>query len=263
MIELVLQWIKNHSPSGILNWHDGQVYPEVTGYLIPTLLKYGETELASQYTDYLIGIQNEDGSFYGIDGKKRTFDVSAVYEGFMAIGETEAASKAKAWLQSQYMKSGALPISPGGDQTHVYTIRSSGLINSRKGKTYWSFAGAYDTRWGSKQRTHYIAYGLEGLEMLGVDITEPLLASQTVVSHGLMPYWAKEGWKEPEGTDVCATCQMAMLYARNGLNAEPLLKAVDGLIRNDGGVPQMKSDMFPVSWAAKFYLDAMYEFAQK
>jgi hypothetical protein len=34
---------------------------------------------------------------------------------------------------------------------------------------------------------------------------------------------------------------------------------VEGLIRSDGGVPQMKSDNWPVSWAAKFYLDAKHE----
>lgn len=264
MIELVLQWIRNHSPAGVLNWHDGKIYPEVTGYLIPTLLKYNEQDLALQYANYLIEMQNEDGSFYGIDGQKRTFDTSACYEGLLAIGETEAAQKAKSWLQSQQLDDGSLRIVPGGDQSHVYTIRASGLIKSRKGKTFWSFEGGWDTRWGSKQRVHYLAYGLEGLEMLGVDITEALEASQSAISNGLMPYWVKDGWKEPEGTDITATCQMAMLYARHDMKdvATKMIEAVEALIRSDGGVPQMKSDMFAVSWAAKFYLDAKYELAE-
>jgi len=259
MIDNVLGWIKSHSPSGVLNWHNGEVYPEVTGYLIPTLLKYGEDELAIQYAEYLLSIQNKDGSFNGIDGKARIFDTSACYEGLDAIGETDAADDAKTWLQSQYLDNGALPIEPGGDLTHVYTIRASGLINSRLGKKYWQFEDGWDTRWGSKQRMHYIAYGLEGLAMLGVDISEPLSISRRILVGGLMPYWIETDWKKARGTDVTATCQMAVLYAKHGVDAKPLVEAVEGLIRDDGGIPQMKSDNWPVSWAAKFYLDAKHE----
>jgi len=262
-VDLVLGWLRAHSPSGVLNWHDGDVYPEVTGYLIPTLLKYGEQDLALQYAEYLVSIQNDNGSFESIkDGVERIFDTAACYEGLLAIGKTEAASKAKAWLQSQYLNDGSLPIQPGGDLSHVYTARASGLINSRKGKKYWSFTGSWDTRWGSEQRTHYIAYGLEGMEYLGIEVINALEASQMALNGNLMPYWIKEDWKDGRGTDVTATCQMAILYNRYGLDAEPMIKAVEALIRNDGGVPQTKEDMFPVSWAAKFYLDAKYEITE-
>ena len=260
MNELVLGWIKNHSPSGVLNWHDGQVYNEVTGYLIPTMLKWGEIDLALQYREYLLESQNPDGTWNGIDGKVRVFDTAACYEGLLAIGETEVAENVKNYLQTLYLDNGALPIEPGGDLTHIYTARASGLINSRLGRDYWQFDGGWDMRWGSKQRTHYIAYGLEGLEMLGVDISEPLQASiDALGKDNLMPYWIEEDWSKPQGTDVTATCQMAMLYARNGMDAESLIKAVEKLIRDDGGVPQTKDDMWPVSWAAKFYLDAKHE----
>ena len=107
-VDLVLGWLRAHSPSGVLNWHDGDVYPEVTGYLIPTLLKYGEQDLALQYAEYLVSIQNDNGSFESIkDGVERIFDTAACYEGLLAIGKTEAASKAKAWLQSQYLNDGS------------------------------------------------------------------------------------------------------------------------------------------------------------
>ena len=256
MIDNVLKWIKRHSPSGVLNWHDGQLYPEVSGYLIPTMLKLGEIDLALQYRDYILSVQNDDASWNGVDGRKRIFDTSACYEGLMAIGETEEADRVKNYLQTQYIDSGALPIEPGGGQTHIYTARASGLINSRLGREYWQFDGGWDMRWGSKQRTHYIAYGLEGLHLLGVDITEPLQASVDALINNLMPYWIKEDWSEPQGTDIAATCQMAMLYKLNGMDGEPLIKAVEKLIRNDGGVPQTKDDMWPVSWAAKYYLEA-------
>jgi len=262
MIDKVLGWIKKHSPSGVLNWHGGNVYPEVTGYLIPTLLKYGEVELALQYADYLLSVQNDNGSFNGIDWRARVFDTSACYEGLLAIGETDAADRAKMWLQSLYLDNGALPTAPGSNQSHIYTARASGLINSRKGKKYWDFTGGWDLRWGSKQRTHYIAYGLEGMAMLGIDITDALKASRSAAVGNLMPYWVKRDWEKPVGTDVTATCQMAILYKRCGLDGSEMIKAIEKLIHSDGGVPQTKKDDWAISWAAKFYLDAKYELAE-
>ena len=141
MIENVLKWIKNHSPSGVLNWEGGEPYPEVTGYLIPTLLKYGENKLARQYADWLLSIQNGNGSFSDINGIPRTFDTAACYEGLMALGEVEAADRAKKWLQGLYLDCGALPITEVDNHTHIYTARASGLINSRYGRQYWSFVG--------------------------------------------------------------------------------------------------------------------------
>ena len=251
MIDLVLNWIKSHSPSGVLDWDGGNPYPEVTGYLIPTLLKYGEGKLARQYADWLLSIQNGDGSFNDQKGQARIFDTAAIMEGLFAIGETEAASKAKKWLQSQYLKSGELPIIPGDKHTHIYTARASGLINSRYGRSYWSFDGTWDKRWGSPQRTHYIAYGLEGLSMLSVDILEPLEASQKVLNGNLMPYWVKSNWENGGGMDICATCQFAILYKQNGLKYQHMVEAVENYIK------QKQSPV--LSWTAKFYLDVKHE----
>jgi hypothetical protein len=73
-----------------------------------------------------------------------------------------------------------------------------------------------------------------------------------------MPYWVREDWKEPQGTDISATCQMSVLYNKYGLDSKPMIAAVERLIRSEGGVPQTKDDNWPVSWAAKYYLDAKY-----
>jgi hypothetical protein len=258
MIERVLNWIKTHSPSGVLNWENGQAYPEVTGYLIPTLLKYGEDKLARQYADWLLSIQNADGSFNDINGLARTFDTAAIMEGLYAIGETEAADRAKKWLQGLYMDCGALPIIEGDDHTHIYTARASGLINSRYGRSYWSFEGDWDERWGENQRTHYIAYGLEGLALLGVDITDALIASQNALQAFLMPYRVTR-WQYSGGTDISATCQMAILYKQFGLEYQGMIEAVEKLIMPSGGLPLSKDSLVCASWTAKFYLDVKHE----
>ena len=48
------------------------MYPETSGYLIPTLIKYGERYndpnvimIAKNISDWLLSIQNKDGSFFG------------------------------------------------------------------------------------------------------------------------------------------------------------------------------------------------------
>lgn len=258
MIEKVLSWIKTHSPSGVLNWQGGEPYPEVTGYLIPTLLNYGEDKLARQYADWLLSIQNGDGSFNDQKGLARTFDTAAIMEGLFAIGEIKAADKAKRWLQSQYLESGALPITEGDQHTHIYTARVSGLINSRYGKQYWSFDGEWDERWGDNQRTHYVAYGLEGLSMLGIDISEPLRASKGALKANLMPYRTTH-WNKGDGTDISATCQFAVLYKQYGLEYQSMIEAVERLIMPSGGLPLSKESLVCASWPAKFYLDAKHE----
>lgn len=254
MIELVLHWIKTHSPSGVLNWENGKPYPEVSGYLIPTLLKYGEDKLARQYADWLLTIQHADGSFDGIDGIPRIFDTGACIEGLYAIGEIEAADKGKKWLQSQYLISGALPISPGDNHTHIYTARVSGIIDSKEGKEYWQFDGSWDERWidrSGRQRVHYIAYGLEGLHILGIDISKPLEASQGVISLGTMPFYVSRDWTDAGGADYSATCQMAILYKHYGMKYKHLVEAVERYI--------FEQQSPVLSWCGKFYLDVKHD----
>ena len=40
------------------------VYPEVTGYYIPTLIQWGEIDLALSYAKYMCSLQKEDGACY-------------------------------------------------------------------------------------------------------------------------------------------------------------------------------------------------------
>jgi len=60
--ENAIFWLHKHSGDGV---HVSNLiqkdYPEVTGYLIPTLLEWGEHRLAYQYATYLVKTQNEDG----------------------------------------------------------------------------------------------------------------------------------------------------------------------------------------------------------
>lgn len=60
-------WLLEHSVSdaGIINNTDTpKPYPEVTGYFIPSLLRWGYRELALTYAKWLCSIQKKDGSWY-------------------------------------------------------------------------------------------------------------------------------------------------------------------------------------------------------
>src|SRR5690348_1647459 len=61
-----MAWIHQHSLSGTgISVSDVQhvPYPEVSGYFIPTLLQWGERDLAFRYARWLVSIQNPDGSW--------------------------------------------------------------------------------------------------------------------------------------------------------------------------------------------------------
>ena len=67
IFEKALIWIEknsiNHSGICVNSSTPETIYPEVTGYYIPTLLNWGERERAIKFADYLIKIQNDDGSW--------------------------------------------------------------------------------------------------------------------------------------------------------------------------------------------------------
>ena len=207
---------------GIRAWRGAPAYPEVSGYLIPTLLDYGEQELATRLADWLVSIQNDDGSFCDMYGQKRSFDTAAVMEGLERIGYHKAALKARDWLTRQVRKDGAIRITPEDEETHLYTMRVSALIGSQAGKEYWMGRNWPDTR------EHYVAYALEGLWKMGYhDFVRNKLHETR---------WAS--------LDLCANAQMAILYHQAKFVASSLVKSVNN---RNGEIAN--------SWTAKWMLD--------
>ena len=227
----VLEYVKGLElrSGGIRGWKGAPAYPEISGYLIPTLLDYGERELANRLADWLVEIQNDDGSFCDMDGEKRSFDTAAVMEGlrdyYFRVGGKEnylVAKKSLDWLVSQVREDGAVRIHPQTMETHLYTMRVSWLIESQIGAQYWM-----ETEWPST-RAHYAAYALEGLWKMGEeDFVKEKLAERD---------WASD--------DLCANAQMAILYHQAGFDPSSLVESVD---RRSGEIIN--------SWTAKWILD--------
>ena len=219
-----MEWVKRnlHPAGGVRAWTGGPAYPEVSGYIIPTLLDYGERELAAKFADWLIGIQNNDGSFCDMEGQKRSFDTAAVMEGLERTGDYKPALKARKWLVGMVRKDGAVRTVPKSNDTHLYTMRVSGLLGNYKGASYWMSQEWEDTR------EHYVAYALEGLWKIG---------EEAFVVHKLQ----ERDWSS---NDLCANAQMAILHHQAGLDYARFVDLVNKNIDN-----------ILTSWAAKWILD--------
>ena len=248
------------------NGHFQKAYPEVTGYLIPTMLSYELVDLAMRCADWLVSIQEPDGSYRGIDGVKRSFDTAAVMEGLAAIafetGEDRyivAHERAHEWILDQRSSAGPLYMTPDQHKTHIYTMRASGLIVDLVAAEYWNPDDGWDVRWGTEQRPHYIAYGLDGLRILKdkSGILRVLEAAQhQPLVNGLMPFWSR-GWQSGSGSCTTSTLQFAILFRKYGFDYWHLVEAAERMQDKNGGFYHDHQDKRRISWALKFYLDAM------
>lgn len=115
--EKALKWVHQNTIDGngiTLSRYKHVIYPEVTGYFIPTLLDCGEDELARSYAKYLISIQKPDGSWYDSDDKAPyVFDSAQILKGLMAIhkmmpGVEKAIIRGVDWVLSNMQDNGRL-----------------------------------------------------------------------------------------------------------------------------------------------------------
>jgi len=83
------QWIIDNTceGAGIINCSEvKKPYPEVSGYYIPTLLRWGYRDLAISYAKWLCEIQHEDGSWYDTENEKPyVFDTAQILKGLIAV----------------------------------------------------------------------------------------------------------------------------------------------------------------------------------
>jgi len=84
--KMALDWIKKHSlpeQGVIISTKQRAPYPEVTGYMIPTLIEAGEMRLARHYSEFLSYMQRPNGAFTGPDGKEYLFDSGQALRGLV------------------------------------------------------------------------------------------------------------------------------------------------------------------------------------
>ena len=294
-----IQWIKNNSMSeeGIINNSKlKKSYPEVTGYYIPTLIRWGYKELAISYSKWLCSIQKDDGSWYDtLDKAPYIFDSAQILKGLIAVRDIyperkqldDAIKKGCDWILSCMTDEGQLKTpseaewgNVASELIHTYCLSplrdAAQLYNEPK---YQQAANKilsyyiqhyYEKIVNFSMLSHFYAYVVEAM----LDMGEIGLAKEAMKN---METYQKESGAVPAYKDVDWVCstglfQLALIWFRLG-NPERGNKAFEyacKLQNNSGGwygsyISEENADevntYFPdaeISWANKYFLDALY-----
>ena len=269
------------------------IYPEVSGYFIPTLIKFGNKELAKSFGNYLISIQNSDGSWNEPSGKTSfTFDTGMILKGLWALiqnGLDENNKFKTAFLQgadyiiSRQTPDGAITTEdysqwnlPYGKKVpeaiHLYCLepimQAGEILNIESYKNCVSKAKNYylkdETLTDFKTLSHFNAYIIEGL----IDIGETARAKRAM---DLISLEQKEDGSVsayPHVNFVCSTgiLQYAICWYKLG-EIEKADKAFNYAVKLQNksggwfGSYGKNANYFPkeeISWAVKYFLDAIY-----
>lgn len=270
-------------------------YPEVTGYYIPTLLRWGYRDRALSYAKWLCEIQKSDGSWYDTNDKDPyIFDSAQILKGLIAIHTILPATKEHIvkgcdWIISRMDDNGRL-ITPVKDAwgregmcselIHLYCLsplyEAAGLLDMPKYKEAADKILAYYKKYHYDEiinfrcLSHFYAYIMEAL----LDVGEIQIAKEAMENIAAMQ---KEDGSVPAYKDVDWICstglfQFALVWYRLG-DVERANKAFNyacdlqnetggwfGSYLSEDGIQQY-NDYFPVeeiSWANKFFLDALF-----
>ncbi len=293
-----ISWIKDNTIEGqaiICNTDKRKGYPEVTGYYIPTLLRWGYRELAVSYAKWLCAIQKENGAWYDTDDRAPyVFDTAQILKGLIAIRTIYPQAdphiiKGCDWIISNMQESGRL-ITPSTDAwgngrtcselIHMYCL--SPLVEAAEAFAMPQYKEAaykileyykhthYDEIMNFGLLSHFYAYVMEAL----LDMGEKDMAMEAMdkieniqKENGAVPAYCDVQW-------VCSTglFQLALVWFRLG-NIESGNKAFEYAckLQNESGGwygsylsendQNEDNTYFPtseISWAVKYFLDALY-----
>lgn len=293
-----IKWIiKNSIPNeGIINNTKLQLpYPEVTGYYIPTLIRWGYRDLAVSYAKWLCSIQKEDGSWYDTNDKEPyVFDSAQILKGLLAVraiypSVDEHIIRGCEWILGNMTDEGRL-VAPNqaiwddgktySELIHTYCISpiyEAGKVFNRldfmekadKMVSYYTTT-CREQILNFDLLSHFYAYIMEAMLDIGkVDLAKEAMEklSHLQKKSGAVPAYKNVDW-------VCATglFQLAIVWLRLG-DFERGNKAFEYAckLQNESGGwygsylseenSNEKNNYFPeseISWAVKYFLDALY-----
>lgn len=284
-VERAYRWIlQNQQKNGGVSVFRGSPYeyPEVTGYIIPTMLQYGFRDEALTMAQYLSSVANADGSFTSAGSEQiYLFDTAQALRGLNAIRKitsqhVQLQKKTAEYLFSKLDKhTGVFPPSYENDPLIPETIMLFALppmleyarmiCDTKKEAAVHAAVRRYLQEpdvLSLKTLTHFLAYQIDGLIDLGYaaevkNTVDCLLAEQR--EGGAVPAFEGAEW-------ICITgcSQIAITFYKLGLiePADRLMAWVEQNMEVDGGFlgsvgpgAEYLEDREP-SWAVKFYLDA-------
>jgi malonyl-CoA O-methyltransferase len=279
-------WFRNNFIAGqgiILHTRKPVPYPEVTGYYIPTLYHWKETDYARTCTRWLMSIQMADGAFPASDGKPYTFDTGQILRGLNAAsgdvpGADEAARRAADWMLTQIGADGRVTTPStelwgdiANELIHTYVLPPLKQAGEKFGRQDYLDAAARAMAYYKTQAeqmvpfnrlSHFHAYAMEALwEMGELDLCRRGMASAAARQRrdGAVPGYPDVEW-------VCSTglAQYAIVWQHLGEydRADRALRYLEKIQNPSGGcngsygkdaayIPGAE-----ISWAVKYYLDA-------
>ena len=277
MFNHAMSWIKKNTINGqgiTITSRQRLIYPEVTGYYIPTLLDWGERNLAISYAKYLCSIQKPDGSWYDSDDKEPyVFDTAQILKGLLAVRDMlpavdEHIIRGCNWLIGNIDEEGRLTTPSknawGNDEgfcselCHIYCLtplKEAGKVFDKtiyvdKAKAVLEFykKNYYEKIMNFSLMSHFYAYVMEGLLDLGEEemVREAMQKLKRVQNaEGGIPALYNVKW-------VCSTgmFQLALVWYKLGelKEGDKIFKYACRLQNKSGGwfgsYPAPSSDRF-------------------
>jgi malonyl-CoA O-methyltransferase len=255
----------------------------VAGYYIPTLYQWGETELARQYTRWLMSIQLPDGAFPAPDGVPYTFDTAQIMRGLCAaLNDVEGAEaslrRACDWMLTQVDPATGQLKTPStelwtdiaSDLIHSYALPPLALAGKLLGVKEYEDAARIVLAYYKRQEglvpfnrlSHFHAYAMEALTELGeLDLARQGMADVARVQRadGSIPAYPDVEW-------VCSTgmAQYAIVWYTLGEpeRANRAMAYLEKIQNPSGGFfgSYGKGAKYiagaEISWGVKYFLDA-------
>lgn len=289
--EKALNWLKQNTVNGAgvsVSNKNKRPYPEVTGYFIPTLIRWGEFDLAKTYIEWLLKVQHQDGSWGDADNDQSyAFDTGQIIKGLMAYSlkfpnkNIDAAiNKACDWMCACVAEDGspAVPDIKGWGKSNVppgillYAYQAvieagkyyenDNWINKSNRLVSWFLSDVNLTNFTCL--SHFHAYIIEALIDLGY--YEKAEYGMKIISKqmnflGKIPAYKNSTW-------TCSTgaFQYALIWYKLG-NYELGDKAFKYILRkqNKSGGWYGGYGLFAryfrraeISWAVKYFFDALH-----
>lgn len=277
-----LAWIRGQElPDGGIRVHSraADAYPEVTGYLVPTLLEVGECELAHRLLRWLLSVQRGNGAFSSPDGEPHVFDSGQVLRGLLAAGERSTAVGA-ARRTAEFLVAQAIDGGRGGfgsryrgglpESVHLYVLPPLATAAETLGQPQWArtalacadYYAAHPEALRLETLTHFLAYELEALIDLGrAELAIPVLDAleREQAADGSVRAFAGARWVCTPGVAQLAVCWLKVGHPEPALRALAWLESRQlrtGGFRGSYGSGAAYFAGVALPWAAKYYLDA-------
>ncbi len=288
-LEAALDWLNQHSsPQGLLEHNkSNRVYPEVTGYTIPTLLHIGERSLARFWGKALVDLQLPCGALPAPGSQlPYVFDTGQVVRGWLALHPllpelSEPIRRACDWLLECQDRSGRLTTPDQSywstqdgrgvpEAVHLYCLgpllEAGALLGvpayvqaaNRATESYLEDMSV--TSWHSL--SHFLGYIIEAL----IELDRPELANNLLDQverqqrhDGAIPAYPGESWTCSTGTAQLALS--AYRLGRCSMADRAMANLCDQQTETGGflGSWGRRATYFvdrEIAWAAKYFIDA-------